>query len=78
MAEVKATPLKGEVTVVVQGAAASEAALAIDDTALQEHLGELIRGGIQPSQAARLVSKLLNLPKGQVYDLAVRTAAQQS
>ena len=69
-------PLKGEVTVVVEGAVTSEAAATIDDTALHEHLVELIRAGIQPSQAARLVSKLLNLPKGQVYDMAVRIAAQ--
>ena len=75
--EVKAAPLKGEVTVVVEGAVSSEtaAAAAIDDMALQEHLEELIRSGIQPSQAARLVSKLLSLPKGQVYDMALRIAA---
>lgn len=75
--EVKAVPLKGEVTVVVEGAVSSEAASLIDDTALQEHLMELIRAGVQPSQAARLVSKLLNLPKGQVYDMAVRIASQE-
>ena len=75
--EVKAAPLKGEVTVVVEGADSSEAAAAIDDMAVQEHLEELIRSGIQPSQAARLVSRLLSLPKGQVYDLAVRIAAQE-
>lgn len=77
-AEVKAVPLKGELTVVVEGAVTSEVPSALDDAALQEHLEELVRAGIQPSQAARLVSKLLKLPKGQVYDMAVLIAAQGS
>ena len=75
-AEVKALPLKGEVTVVVEGATSTESTSAVDIAAIQEHLEELIGAGVQPSQAARLVSKLLNLPKGQLYDMAVRIAAQ--
>jgi 16S rRNA C1402 (ribose-2'-O) methylase RsmI len=77
-AEVKAEPLKGELTVVVEGSDTSEAASsAVDDTALQEHLQELISAGVPPSQAARMVSRLLHLPKGQMYDMAVRIAAQR-
>ena len=75
-AEVKAEPLKGELTVVVEGADTSEGASAVDDTASREHLEELIRAGFSPSQAAKMVSKLLSLPKGRVYDMAVRIAAQ--
>ena len=77
-AEAKASPFKGELTVLVEGSNMNAAASAVDDTALQEHLEELIRAGIQPSQAAKLVSKLLKVPKGHVYDAAIRIAGQQA
>ena len=73
-AESEALPFKGELTVVVEGADASDAAPALDDKVLQEQLQELMREGVRPSQAAKIVSKRLNVPKGQVYDLAVHLA----
>ena len=75
-AEAEALPFKGELTVVVEGADAADAAL--DDTALQEQLQELMQEGVRPSQAAKIVSKRLNVPKGQVYDLAVHLAGSTS
>jgi 16S rRNA (cytidine1402-2'-O)-methyltransferase len=76
-AEAEALPFKGELTVVVEGAGAPDAAPALDDTALQEQLQELMQEGVRPSQAAKIVSKRLNVPKGQVYDLAVHLAGGQ-
>lgn len=70
--------MQGELTVVVEGAGAPEAGLAIDDATMHEHLGELIHAGVQPSQAAKLVSKLLNVPKGRVYDAAMQIAGRQA
>ena len=76
-AEAEALPFKGELTVVVEGADAADAAPALDDTALQEQLQELMQEGVRPSQAAKIVSKRLNMPKGQVYNLAVHLAGSQ-
>ena len=69
--------MQGEMTLLVQGVSASEATAAMDDVAMREFLQELIDAGMQPSQAAKLVSSRLRLPRGRVYEAAMRLAGVQ-
>ena len=64
-------------TLAVQGFDASEATAATDDAGMQDFLQELIDAGMQPSQAAKLVSSRLGLPRGRVYEAAMRLAGVQ-
>lgn len=64
-------------TLVVQGVSASEATAATDNAGMQEFLQELLDAGMQPSQAAKIVSSRLKLPRGRVYEVAMRSAGVQ-
>ena len=69
--------MQGEMTLAVQGFSASETTAARDDEGMQEFLQELIDAGMQPSQAGKIVSSRLGLPRGRVYEVAMRLAGVQ-
>ena len=70
--------MQGEMTLLVQGVNASEATAATDNAEVQQFLQELIDAGMQPSQAGKIVSSRLGLPRGRVYEVAMRLAGVQS
>lgn len=63
--------VKGEVVVVV-GPPASAEQVVVDDAQIERALAERLAAGESPSRAARSVSIELGVPKGTVYDLAVK------
>ena len=68
LAQVQRRPLRGEVTVVVGGAARPAARSASDP---REELKTLLAAGTPPTEAVRQVAKAHGLPRRAVYDLAV-------
>lgn len=75
LAQAQGCQLRGEVTVVV-GGAASPAATAVGDP--REELKALLSAGTPPTEAVRKVAKAHGLPRRAVYDLAVRLRAEHA
>ncbi len=67
---------QGEVTVVVEGA--SQGACPPADADLRGQVQELMQRGESPSQAAKLVAAQCNVPRGQVYAVALELANKDS
>lgn len=60
--------LRGEVTIVVQGAVGAAATVADDDASLRAAVAEEEAGGLTRKEAIAEVARLAGLPKRQVYD----------
>lgn len=67
---------QGEVTVVVEGKDKEAMSAAMDE--LEHELDELMRQGVSPSQAAKIVATAHQLPRGQIYSMALERGKQQS
>lgn len=63
--------IKGEIVVIVGPPAGAEKVVA-DEAQIERELAQRLAGGESPSRAAREVAAELGVPKGAVYDLAVK------
>jgi 16S rRNA (cytidine1402-2'-O)-methyltransferase len=63
--------LKGEIVVVVEGAARTERGDAATETSAFELAADLVRGGAKKRQAARRAGELTGVPAGRIYKALV-------
>lgn len=63
---------KGEYTLVVAGATASET-LQLSESQIKAELRQLMQQGLTRSQASRQLAQLISLPRRQIYQLALET-----
>jgi 16S rRNA (cytidine1402-2'-O)-methyltransferase len=69
-------PARGEFTIVVDGAAAGAGTPNASDAALREHLATLLRSGVTPSSAAKIVTGAHHAPRRTVYRMALELREQ--
>lgn len=70
--------VRGEVTIVVQGAVATAATVAGDPASLRAAVAEAEAGGLTRKEAIAEVAKLAGLPKREVYDAVHKAVPNQA